>query len=49
MKLKRTLLDDVEEVYFSNPCTSACECKYCKNEEFCKTLIYLLNSLKKFY
>ena len=49
MKLKRTLLDDVEEVYFSNPCISACECIYCKNYEFCNTLIYLLNSLKKFY
>ena len=49
MRIKRTLLDDVEEVYFSNPCTSACECTYCKNEKFCNTLIYILNSLKKFY
>ena len=49
MKLKRTLLDDVEEVYFSIPCLSACECVYCKNGEFCKTIIRVLNSLKKFY
>ena len=49
MRIKRTLLDDVEEVYFSIPCMSACECTYCKNEEFCRTLIFILNSLKKFY
>ena len=49
MRIKRTLLDDVEEVYFSIPCLSACECTYCKNGEFCNTLIYILNSLKKFY
>ena len=49
MRIKRTLLDDVEEVYFSIPCMSACECTYCKNEEFCTSLIYVLKSLKNFY
>ena len=49
MKLKRTLFDDVEEVYFSIPCLSACECVDCKNGELCKTIICVLNSLKKFY
>ena len=49
MKQKRTLLDDVEEVYFSIPCLSACECVYCKNGKLCKSIIHLLKSLKKYY
>ena len=43
MRIKRTLLDDVEEVYFSNPCTSACDCKYRKTE----TTVKLNNFLEQ--
>ena len=47
--MKRTLLDDVEKVYFLLPCVSGCEYVYCENNELCKTILYLLKSLKKFY
>ena len=49
MKTKRSLLDDVEKIYFSIPCTSGVSCEHCKNNELCKTICYLLSSLKKFY
>ena len=47
--MKRTLLDDIEKIYFSLPCVSGCEYVDCKNNELCKTIHYLLSSLKKFY
>ena len=47
--MKKTLLDDVEKVYFSIPCLPVCECTDCKNEKLCKSIIYLLKSLKKHY
>ena len=47
--MKRTLLDDIEQVYFSIPCISSCECVDCKNGKLCKTIIYLLKSLKRYY
>ena len=47
--MKKTLLDDVEKIYFSIPCISSCECIDCKNGELCKSIIRLLKSLKKHY
>ena len=47
--MKKTLLDDVEQVYFSIPCISNYRCTDCKNRELCKTIIYTLKSLKKYY
>ena len=49
MRINRTLLDDVEEVYFSIPCLAVYQCTDCKNEKLCITIIYLLKSLKKHY
>ena len=49
MRIKRTLLDDVEEVYFSIPCTSGVSCEHCKNKLLCDLSQNLLKSLKKYY
>ena len=49
MRVNRTLLNDVEKIYFSIPCTSGVSCEHCENNELCKTICYLLSSLKKFY
>ena len=49
MRINRSLLDDVEKVYFSLPCVSGCEYVDCENNELCKTIHYLLSSLKKYY
>ena len=49
MRINRSLLDDVEKVYFLIPCLPVCECTDCKNEKLCKSIIYLLKSLKKHY
>ena len=48
-RVNRTLLDDVEEIYFSIPCTSSCSCEYCKNKQICDIAEDLMKSLKKFY
>lgn len=48
MRKNRSLLDDVEKVYFSLPCVSGCEYVDCENNELCKTIIYLLKSLRRF-
>ena len=47
--MKRTLLDDVEKVYFLLPCVSGCDYVNCENNELCKRIKYLLKSLKKYY
>ena len=47
--MKRSLLDDVEKVYFLLPCVSACEYVNCKDNELCKRIQYMLKSLKKYY
>ena len=47
--MERTLLDDIENIYFSLPCVSGCECVNCEDNELCKTILYLLKSLKKYY
>ena len=48
-KMKRTLLDDIENIYFLLPCVSGCKYVNCKDNELCKRIKYLLKSLKKFY
>ena len=47
--MKRTLLDDIEEIYFSLRCTSFVTCGRCKNKLICKITANLLKSLKKHY
>ena len=47
--MKRTLLDDVEKIYFSIPCTNCGLCRECKNYKSCKTIAKLILSLKKHY
>ena len=49
MRIKRTLLEDKEKVYFLLPCDSGCECVNCKDNELCKRIQYMLKSLKKYY
>ena len=49
MRKNRTLLEDVKIVYFLLPCVSGCEYVNCEDNELCKTIHYLLKSLKKFY
>ena len=49
MRIKRTLLDDVEKLYFLLPCVSGCDYVNCENNELCKRIKYLLKSLKKYY
>ena len=49
MRINRSLLDDVEKVYFSIPCLAVYQCTDCKNEKLCISIIYLLKSLKKHY
>ena len=48
-RVNRTLLDDVEKIYFSIPCTSGVSCECCKNKLMCDIAEDLMKSLKKFY
>lgn len=48
-RVNRTLLDDVEEVYFLIQCTSSYSCECCKNKLICDIAEDLMKSLKKFY
>ena len=48
-RVNRTLLDDVEKIYFSIPCTSGVSCECCKNKLMCDIMEDLMKSLKKFY
>ena len=45
----KTLLDNVEKIYFSIPYSSAVSCEHCKNKLLCDLTANLLKSLKKFY
>ena len=47
--MKRTLLDDIEKIYFLLPCVSGCDYVNCENNELCKRIKHLLKSLKKYY
>ena len=49
MKTNKTLLDDVEKIYFSIPCASGVSCEHCKNKVLCDLAANLLKSLKKIY
>ena len=48
-RVNRTLLDDVEKIYFSIECTSGYSCERCKNKLICDIAEDLMKSLKKFY
>ena len=48
-RVNRTLLDDVEKIYFSIPCTSGVSCECCENKLMCDIVEDLMKSLKKFY
>ena len=48
-RVNRTLLDDVEKIYFSIECTSTYSCECCKNKLMCDIVEDLMKSLKKFY
>ena len=47
--MKRTLLDDVEKIYFAIPCKSGVSCEYCGNKLIRNLSQNLLKSLKKYY
>ena len=49
MRVNRSLLDDVEKIYFSIPCSSGVSCEHCKNKVICDLTANLLKSLKKIY
>ena len=49
MRINRSLLNDVEKIYFSIPCSSDVSCEYCKNKDICDLTQNLLSSLKKLY
>ena len=48
-RVNRTLLDDVEKIYYSIQCTSSYSCERCKNKLICDIAEDLMKSLKKFY
>ena len=48
-RVNRTLLDDVEKIYFSIECTSTYSYERCKNKLMCDIVEDLMKSLKKFY
>ena len=49
MRKNKTLLDNVEKIYFVIPCTSGVSCEHCKNKVLCDLTANLLKSLKKIY
>ena len=49
MRKDKTLLDDIEKIYYSIPCTNCRLCRQCKNYKSCKTIAKLIISLKKYY
>ena len=49
MRINRSLLDDVEKIYFSILCSSGVSCEHCKNKVICDLTANLLKSLKKIY
>ena len=49
MRVNRNLLNDVEKIYFTIPCTSLVSCEHCKNKVICDLSQNLLKSLKKYY
>ena len=52
--MKRTLLDDLEKIYYSIKCekedNSYCKyCNYCKNKLICDTTLNLIVSIRNIY
>ena len=47
MRKNKTLLNDVEKIYFSIPCTSGVSCEHCKNKLLCDLTAYLLKIIKE--
>ena len=47
-RVNRTLLNDIEKIYFSIQCTSF-YCEDCRNKQICDIIEDLMKSLKKFY
>ena len=49
MRINRSLLDDIEKIYFAIPCTSGVSCEHCKNKVICDLSQNLIKSIKKLY
>ena len=54
MKNKRTLLNDLEKIYYSLDCITIDKihcyyCIYCRNVKMCKTIKSVIDSIKKYY
>ena len=49
MRINRSLLDDVEKIYYSFRCNTEWSCNLCKYDGLCIIIHDLLNSLRKFY
>ena len=53
-KVKRTLLEDLLQVYYSIKCENiyndwCISCRYCKNKRICDKAFYLIRSIRNFY
>ena len=49
MRVNRTLLNDVEKLYFSIPCTSGVSCEQCKNKNLCDTVEDVIKNIGNLY
>ena len=54
MNLNRTLLEDLEKIYYTLPCIDEYNyccyaCSGCKNKEICDVLAILIRSIRKHY
>ena len=54
MRINRSLLDDLEKIYYSLKCenednTVCTYCEYCKNKHKCFTTYNLIYKIKNFY
>ena len=54
MRIKRTLINDLEKIYYSLKCenedNTVCRyCEYCKNKHKCFTTFDLIYKIMKFY
>ena len=54
MRMKRNLLNDLTNVYYSLRCDDVNSegyrgCRFCKNKNLCLSIIKLISSIEKFY
>ena len=49
MRKNKTLLDDLEKIYVSIPCTLFNTCECCKNKRLCDKVYYLMYSIRNLY